>query len=62
MGTLKSFLLGVGVSFVVYYITRKGPEGISILDEILNDPSAIVDKAKKYAIIEGTEALRKIIS
>jgi hypothetical protein len=61
MGHMKSFLLGVGVSFVVYYITRKGPEGTSILDEILNDPSAILDKAREYAVKEGMQAVKKMI-
>ena len=62
MGTVKAFLFGVGVSFVVYYITRKGADDTSILDEILNDPSAILDKAKEYALVEGTAALKNVIS
>jgi len=49
MGTIKSFMLGVGVSFAVYYLTKKGPDGRSVLDDILDNPKAFAEKAKDYA-------------
>ena len=50
MNHFKVFLLGVGTAFAVYYITRKNSEGKSILDEILDNPDELVDKAKEYAM------------
>jgi hypothetical protein len=50
MNHFKVFLLGVGTAFAVYYITRKDDEGKSILDEILDNPDELVDKAKEFAM------------
>jgi hypothetical protein len=50
MGHFKTFLLGVGAAFAVYYLTRKDNEGKSILDDILENPDELIDKAKEYAM------------
>ena len=50
MNYFKVFLLGVGTAFTVYYITRKNSEGKTILDDILDNPNELVDKAKEYAM------------
>lgn len=50
MNYFKVFLLGVGTAFAVYYITKKDEEGKSILDEILDNPDGLVDKAKEFAM------------
>lgn len=50
MGTFKTFLLGVGTAYAVYIITRKGSDGQSILDDLLDNPSAVLLEAKNYAI------------
>jgi len=62
MGTIKSFMLGVGVSFVVYYLTKKGPDGRSILDDILDNPKAFAEKAKDYAVAEVVQTVKNEIS
>jgi hypothetical protein len=62
MGNLKSFMLGVGVSFAVYYLTKKGPDGRSILDDILDNPKAFAEEAKDYAVAEVVQAVKNEIS
>jgi hypothetical protein len=61
MGHFKSFLLGVGVSFGVYYLTKKGTDGRSVLDDILDNPRAFAEKAKDYAVAEVVETIKKEI-
>jgi len=62
MGTIKSFMLGVGVSFAVYYLTKKGPDGRSVLDDILDNPKAFAEKAKDYAVAEVVQTVKNEIS
>ncbi|UOE52853.1 YtxH domain-containing protein [Mucilaginibacter sp. SMC90] len=52
MGTIKTFLLGAGTAYAIYFITRKRKDGTSILDELLDNPSLYMNKAKDYAIAE----------
>ncbi len=59
MGHFKTFMLGVAAAFCVYYITRKGDDGIFILDEILDRPSDFVNKAKDLAITEAIRTLKE---
>ncbi len=61
MGTVKTFLLGVGTAYAVYFITRKQADGKSILDELLDDPALFMNKAKDYAIGQALQAVRKKI-
>jgi len=61
MGTIKSFMLGVGVSFAVYYLTKKGPDGRSVLDDILDNPKAFAEKAKDYAVAEVVQTVKNEI-
>jgi len=62
MGTIKSFMLGVGVSFAVYYLTKKGLDGRSVLDDILDNPKAFAEKAKDYAVAEVVQTVKNEIS
>lgn len=50
MGHYKTFLLGIGVAFGIYFITRKDENGVSILDELLDHPRDVMNNAKDYAI------------
>lgn len=50
MNYFKIFLLGVGTAFAVYYITKRDEDGKSILDNILDNPDELVDKAKEFAM------------
>ena len=62
MSHFKTFLLGVGAAFGVYYLTKKGPDGRSVLDDILDNPKAFAEKAKDYAIAEAVETVKEHIS
>jgi len=62
MGTIKSFMFGVGVSFAVYYLTKKGPDGKSVLDDILDNPKGFAEKAKDYAVAEVVQTVKNEIS
>jgi hypothetical protein len=62
MGHFKTFLLGVGVSFGVYYLTKKGPDGRSVLDDILDDPKAFMERAKDQAISDVVETVKEKIT
>jgi hypothetical protein len=62
MGNFKSFMLGVGVSFAAYYLTKKGTDGRSVLDDIIDNPKAFAEKAKDYAMAEVVETVKKEIS
>ncbi|MDO3645249.1 YtxH domain-containing protein [Mucilaginibacter sp. L3T2-6] len=58
MGTIKTFLLGVGTAYAVYYITKKRRDGTSILDDLLDNPSLFMNKAKDYAIAEAIHTVK----
>jgi hypothetical protein len=62
MGTIKTFLLGVGTAYAVYYITRKRPDGTSILDDLLKNPAFYLNKAKDYAVAETVRTVKEQIS
>ena len=49
MSILKFMVIGAAVGYGIQYITKKGPDGRSILDDITEDAPEWFDKAKKYA-------------
>jgi hypothetical protein len=49
MGLLKFIAVGAAIGYGINYITKKGPDGRSILDDITEDAPEWFDKAKKYA-------------
>lgn len=61
MSHFRSFLLGMGVAYGVYYITRKGTDGRSVLDELLDNPNGVMQTAKKYAIANAVETIKEHI-
>ena len=61
MSNLKAFMFGFAAAFVIYYITKKGKEGTSILDEIIDNPSDFVNKTKDYARDEVVRTAKEII-
>jgi len=58
MGNLKSFMLGLFTAYGVYYLTRKGPDGKSVLDELLEDPSDFMRNAKDIAIRDSVQTVK----
>lgn len=49
MGLLKFIAVGAAIGYGINYITKKGPDGRSILDDITDDAPEWFDKAKKFA-------------
>ncbi|MFD0765570.1 YtxH domain-containing protein [Mucilaginibacter lutimaris] len=49
MGLLKFIAVGAAIGYGINYITKKGPNGRSILDDITEDAPEWFDKAKAYA-------------
>jgi len=49
MGLLKFIAVGAAIGYGINYITKKGPNGRSILDDITEDAPEWLDKAKKFA-------------
>ncbi len=50
MGLLKFIIVGAAVGYGVNYITKKGPDGRSILDDITENAPGWFDQAKKFAV------------
>jgi len=59
MGTIKTFLLGAGAAYAVYYITKKRSDGTSLVDDLLDNPSLFMNKAKDYAIAEAIHTVKE---
>ncbi len=49
MSLLKFIVVGAAVGYGINYITKKGPDGKSILDDITENGPEWFDQAKKYA-------------
>jgi hypothetical protein len=62
MNYIKTFLLGVGAAYTVYYITRKGDDGRSILDDLLDHPEEFMNRAKKQALADVVETVKDQIT
>jgi hypothetical protein len=49
MGLLKFIAVGAAIGYGINYITKKGPDGRSILDDITEDAPQWFEKAKNFA-------------
>jgi hypothetical protein len=49
MGLLRFIVVGAAVGYGINYITKKGPDGRSILDDVTDKAPEWFDKAKKVA-------------
>jgi hypothetical protein len=49
MSLLKYILVGAAVGYGINYITKKGPDGRSILDDITEKAPEWFDQAKTFA-------------
>ncbi|MFC0513500.1 YtxH domain-containing protein [Mucilaginibacter angelicae] len=61
MGTIKTFLLGAGTAYAIYFLTKKRADGTSILDDLLDNPAFFMNKAKEYAIDEAIRTVKEKI-
>ena len=60
MGLLKFIIAGAAVGYGINYITKKGPDGRSILDDITENAPEYFDKAKKYAEDAVEQVVQKV--
>jgi hypothetical protein len=49
MGLLRFIVVGAAVGYGINYITKKGPDGRSILDDVTEKVPEWFDQAKKFA-------------
>ncbi|MBK0380481.1 YtxH domain-containing protein [Mucilaginibacter segetis] len=49
MGLLRFIVVGAAIGYGINYITKKGPDGRSILDDITEEAPEWFDKAKEFA-------------
>jgi hypothetical protein len=50
MGLLKFIIVGAAVGYGINYITKKGPDGRSIMDDIADKAPGWFDQAKKFTV------------
>ncbi|MDN5286075.1 MAG: YtxH protein [Mucilaginibacter sp.] len=48
MGLLKFLVVGAAVAYGINYVTKKGPDGKSIIDDLADNGPEWMDRAKKY--------------
>ncbi len=49
MNLLRYIIVGAAVGYGIHYITKKGPDGRSIVDDITDNAPGWFDQAKKFA-------------
>jgi hypothetical protein len=49
MSLLRFIVVGAAVGYGINYITKKGPDGRSILDDVADKAPDWFDQAKRYA-------------
>ena len=57
MGLLKFIAVGAAIGYGINYITKKGPNGRSILDDITEDAPEWLEKVKSFA----TEKVEQVV-
>ena len=60
MGLLKFIAVGAAIGYGINYITKKGVNGRSILDDITEDAPEWFDKAKQFATEKVDLAVEKV--
>lgn len=61
MGHFKTFLLGMLTAYGIYYVTRRGENGKSILDDLLEHPGFYLNKAKEGLVEDAARAVKEIV-
>ncbi|GGH15859.1 YtxH domain-containing protein [Mucilaginibacter phyllosphaerae] len=59
MGLLRFIAVGAAIGYGINYITKKGPNGRSILDDITEDAPEWFEKAKTYATEKVEQAVQQ---
>jgi hypothetical protein len=61
MGNFKLFVLGMLTAYGLYYVTRKGPDGRAILDDLLEHPEPYLKRAKEGLLEDTARAVKQMI-
>ena len=61
MGHFKTFLLGMLTAYGIYYITKKGPDGKSILDDLLANPDDFIKNIAEYAKNDSIRIMKEVL-
>jgi len=64
MSLLKYIIVGAAVGYGVNYITKKGPDGRSVLDDLTDNAPDWLDQIKKFAqetVGKATQATREAL-
>lgn len=48
MGFIKTLAIGAAVAYGINYVTKKGPDGKSIIDNLVDNAPDWAERAKKY--------------
>jgi hypothetical protein len=48
MGFIKTLAIGAAVAYGINYVTKKRPDGKSIIDNLVDEAPEWLDRAKKY--------------
>ena len=62
MGHFKSFLLGLFTAYGIYYITKKAPDGNSILDDLLANTGEFMNSVKNKVMHDAAQTIKDGIS
>lgn len=57
---VKSFLFGMLTAYGIYYITRKGPDGRSVMDDLLDHPGLYIKRVENGLIADLARTVREI--
>jgi hypothetical protein len=60
MGLLRFIAVGAAIGYGINYITKKGENGRSILDDLTEDAPEWLDKAKKFATEKVDQAVQQV--
>lgn len=61
MGHFRSYLLGMLTAYGIYFITRKGPDGRSILDDLLEHPDRYIKRAGEGLLEDAARAVKEVV-
>ena len=61
MGFFKAFTLGLLTAYGVYFITRKGPDGRSVLDDLIEKPDEFLKAAKGQLLTDAAGVVKDIV-
>ena len=49
----------MGTAYAIYYLTKKRPDGSSLLEDMLDNPALYLKKAKRELLTDAVETVSK---